>query len=103
MKLHNGGRISLQRLKKVQPLMLAQTKKRWGFEERKDMEKTPLKQFEGSEGRRRLIRALTLQPLIHEQNLAIAAARRLRLEAIPAGTNLIQQGASDTDIFLILE
>jgi CRP/FNR family cyclic AMP-dependent transcriptional regulator len=67
------------------------------------MGKTPLKQFEGSEGRRHLIRALTLQPLIHEQNLAIAAARRLKLEAIPAGTNLIQQGASDTDIFLILE
>jgi CRP-like cAMP-binding protein len=83
--------------------MLAQTKKRWGFEERKDMGKTPLKQFEGSEGRRRLIRALTLQPLIHEQNLAIAAARRLRVEAIRAGTNLIQQGASDADLFLILE
>jgi CRP-like cAMP-binding protein len=83
--------------------MLTQTKKRWGFEERKDMGKTPLKQFEGSEGRRRLIRALTLQPLIHEQNLAIAAARRLRVEAIRAGTNLIQQGASDADLFLILE
>jgi CRP/FNR family cyclic AMP-dependent transcriptional regulator len=103
MKLHNGERPLLQRLKKVQPLMLAHTKKRWEFEERKDMGKTPLKQFEGSEGRRHLIRALTLQPLIHEQNLAIAAARRLKLEAIPAGTNLIQQGASDTDIFLILE
>ena len=67
------------------------------------MGKSPLTQFQGSEGRRHLIRALTLQPLIHDQDLAIAVARRLKLEAIPAATNLIQQGASDTDLFLILE
>ncbi len=83
--------------------MLAQTKKHWEFAGRKDMEKSPMKQFEGSEGRLHLIRALTLQPLIHEQNLAIAVARQSKLEAIPAGANLIQQGAFDTDLFLILE
>ena len=83
--------------------MLAQTKKHWDFAGRKDMGKSPMKQFEGSEGRLHLIRALTLQPLIHEQNLAIAVARRLKLEAVPAGANLIQQGDSDTDLFLILE
>lgn len=83
--------------------MLAQTKKRWQFTGRKDMGKSSLKQFEGSEGRLHLIRALTLQPLIHEQNLAIAVARQLKLEAVPAGANLIRQGASDTDLFLILE
>jgi CRP/FNR family transcriptional regulator, cyclic AMP receptor protein len=83
--------------------MLAQTKKRWDFAGRKGMGKSSMKQFEGSEGRLHLIRALTLQPLIHEQNLAIAVARQLKLEAVPAGANLIQQGASDTDLFLILE
>ncbi len=67
------------------------------------MGKSSLKQFEGSEGRLQLIKALTLQPLICEQNLAIAVARQLKLEAVPAGANLIQQGASDTDLFLILE
>ena len=67
------------------------------------MERSSLRQFEGSEGRLHLIRALTLQPLIHEQNLAIAVARQLKLAAVPAGANLIQQGASDSDLFLILE
>jgi CRP/FNR family cyclic AMP-dependent transcriptional regulator len=83
--------------------MLTQTKKRWDFAGRKDMEKSPLRQFQGSDGRRHLIRALIQQPLIHEQNLAIAVARQLKLEAVPAGANLIQQGASDADLFLILE
>jgi CRP/FNR family transcriptional regulator, cyclic AMP receptor protein len=83
--------------------MLIQTKKPWESAGRKRMEKSLLKQFGGSEGRRRLIGALTLQPLIREQNLAIAVARRMKLEAVPTGTNLIQQGASDTDLFLILD
>ena len=67
------------------------------------MEKSLLNQFEGSEGRRRLIGALTSQPLIREQNLAIVMARRIKLEVVPAGTDLIRQGAPDTDLFLILE
>ena len=67
------------------------------------MAKSLLKQFEGSEGRRRLISALTAQPLIQDQNLAIVIARRLELEAVHPGTNLIKQGASDTDLFLILD
>lgn len=67
------------------------------------MGKTLLKHFEGSKGRRHLILALILQPLIGDQNLAIAFARRLKLEAVPAGTKVIQQGASDTDLLLILD
>lgn len=83
--------------------MLARTKKQWHFAGQMDMRISPLKQFEGSEGRLNLIRSLTLQPLIREQNLAIAVARQSKLEAVPAGANIIEQGASDTDLFLILE
>jgi CRP-like cAMP-binding protein len=83
--------------------MLVQTKKPWEPAGRKVMAKSLLKQFEGSDGRRRLICALTAQPLIQDQNLAIVIARRLELEAVHPGTNLIKQGASDTDLFLILD
>jgi CRP/FNR family cyclic AMP-dependent transcriptional regulator len=83
--------------------MLVQTKKLWEPVGRKRMAKSLLKQFEGSDGRRHLIETLISQPLIREQNLAIVVARRLKLEAVPAGTNLIRQGASDTDLFLILD
>ncbi len=67
------------------------------------MAKSPLKQFEGSAGRRHLISALLAQPLIREQNLAIVFARRLKVEAVAAGTKIIQQGGTDTDLFLILD
>jgi CRP/FNR family transcriptional regulator, cyclic AMP receptor protein len=83
--------------------MLIQTKKTWEPAGRKSMAKSLLKQFEGSDGRRRLIRELTSQPLIHDQNLAIVIARRLELHAVHPGTNLIRQGATDTDLFLILQ
>jgi CRP/FNR family transcriptional regulator, cyclic AMP receptor protein len=83
--------------------MLAQTKESWDLTEPKNTGKSLLKQFLGSDGRRRLIDALTAQQLIRDQDLASVVARHLKLEEIPAGTNLIQQGASDTDLFLILE
>jgi CRP/FNR family cyclic AMP-dependent transcriptional regulator len=83
--------------------MLIQTNKPWEPAGRTNMEKSLLEQFEGLEGQRHLIGALISQPLIREQNLAIAVARRLKLEAVAAETDLIQQGASDTDLFLILD
>jgi CRP-like cAMP-binding protein len=66
------------------------------------MEKSLLKRFQGSQRRSRLIDALISQPLIGDKELAVAVKRRLTLEEVPAGTNLILQGASDTDLFLIL-
>jgi CRP/FNR family transcriptional regulator, cyclic AMP receptor protein len=66
------------------------------------MRESLLKSFQGSEGRRCLTNALTLQPLIRDKDLAAAVEPYLKLEAIFAGTNLIKQGASDTDLFLIL-
>ena len=66
------------------------------------MGKSLLKRFEGSEGRPHLIDALISQPLVCDRDLAAVVAPRLRLEEIPAGTNLIEQGAFDTDLFLIL-
>jgi CRP/FNR family transcriptional regulator, cyclic AMP receptor protein len=67
------------------------------------MKKSQLKQFQGSDGRRKLIRALISQPLVRDKDLAAVVARRSKLEAIPAGANLIEQGTADTDLFLILE
>lgn len=83
--------------------MLAHTKKPVELAGRKVMGKSLLKQFEGSDGRRKLIKALTLQPLIRDENLAVVVARRAKIDAVPAGTNLIQQGASDSDLFLIID
>ena len=65
-------------------------------------QKSTLKRFEGSEGRLHLIDALKSQPLVRDEDLAVEVARLLKLEEIPAGTKLIEQGASDTDLFLIL-
>ena len=66
------------------------------------MRESVLKSFQGSEGRRRLVSALTSQPLIRDKDLAAGVEPYLKLEEIFAGTNLIKQGASDTDLFLIL-
>jgi CRP/FNR family cyclic AMP-dependent transcriptional regulator len=66
------------------------------------MRESILKSFQGSEGRRRLVNALISQPLIRDKDLAAAVEGYLKLEEIYAGTNLIKQGASDTDLFLIL-
>jgi CRP/FNR family transcriptional regulator, cyclic AMP receptor protein len=66
------------------------------------MRETLLKYFQGSEGRLRLIDALSSQPLIRDKDLAAVIEPYLKLEEIAAGTSLIKQGASDTDLFLIL-
>ena len=66
------------------------------------MRESLLKSFEGSEGRRRLVDALISQPLIRDKDLAAVVEPYLKLEEVPAGTSLITQGASDTDLFLIL-
>jgi len=66
------------------------------------MRESLLKSFEGSEGRLRLIDALISQPLIRDKELAVVVERHLKLEEIFAGMDLIKQGASDTDVFLIL-
>ena len=66
------------------------------------MRESLLKSFQGSDGRLRLIDALISQPLIRDNDLAAAVEPYLELEEVLAGTNLIKQGASDTDLFLIL-
>lgn len=66
------------------------------------MRESLLKSFQGSEGRMRLTNALISQPLIRDKDLAAAVEPFLKLDEIFSGTNLIKQGASDTDLFLIL-
>jgi CRP/FNR family cyclic AMP-dependent transcriptional regulator len=66
------------------------------------MSESLLKSFHGSEGRRQLFDALIAQPLIRDEDLAAAVEPYLKLEEVPAGMSLIKQGASDTDLFLIL-
>jgi CRP/FNR family cyclic AMP-dependent transcriptional regulator len=65
--------------------------------------KSLLEQFQGSDGRQHLIDALVTQPLVGDKDLAVIVSQRLKLEEVPAGKNLIRQGASDTDLFLILK
>ena len=65
--------------------------------------KSLLEQFQGSDGRQHLIDALVTQPLVGDKDLAVIVSQRLKLEEVPAGKNLIKQGASDTDLFLILK
>ena len=65
--------------------------------------KSLLEQFQGSDGRQHLLDALAAQPLVGDKDLAVIVAQRLKLEEVPAGKNLIKQGASDTDLFLILK
>ena len=66
------------------------------------MRESLLKSFQGAEGRLRLINALISQPLIGDNDLAVAVEPYLKLAEVFAGTYLIRQGASDTDLFLIL-
>jgi CRP/FNR family cyclic AMP-dependent transcriptional regulator len=68
----------------------------------KVMRKSQLNRFRGSKGRLHLIAALQSQPLVQDKDLALEMLRLLKLEGVPAGTSLIKQGASDTDLFLIL-
>jgi CRP-like cAMP-binding protein len=62
-----------------------------------------LKRFHGPEGRRHLIDALISQPLIRDKDLAMFVEPFLKLADVAAGTTIITQGDSDTDLVLILE
>ena len=66
------------------------------------MNKSSLNRFEGADGRRRLLEALRSQPLIRDEGLATEFAKCVRLEEVPAGSTIITQGGSDSDLFLIL-
>jgi len=61
-----------------------------------------LAQFQGSQGKSRLADALKLQSLVRDQELALEFARHVSLEVVPSGSTLIRQGASASDLFLIL-
>jgi CRP/FNR family cyclic AMP-dependent transcriptional regulator len=65
-------------------------------------DKLLLSQFQRSEGIPLLADALKLQSLIRDQGLALEFARHVSLEAVPSGRTLIRQGASESDLFLIL-
>jgi CRP/FNR family transcriptional regulator, cyclic AMP receptor protein len=67
------------------------------------MARSLLDWFRGPEGKERLVDELKAQQLIQEQeDLANEIARDIKLEAVPRGFVLIEQGASDSDLFLIL-
>ncbi|HUN58336.1 MAG TPA: cyclic nucleotide-binding domain-containing protein [Candidatus Binataceae bacterium] len=67
------------------------------------MARSLLDWFRSPEGKQRLVAELKTQPLVHEQeDLANEIAHDIKLEAVPRGTVLIEQGASDSDLFLIL-
>src|SRR5260370_12087854 len=61
-----------------------------------------LDRFQGHDGKLHLVEALRAQTLVRDEDLAVELARRVTLKAIPAGTVLITQNATDRDLFLIL-
>ena len=61
-----------------------------------------LDRFRGPDGKLHLVEALRAQTLVRDEDLAVELARRVTLKAIPAGTVLITQNATDRDLFLIL-
>jgi CRP-like cAMP-binding protein len=64
--------------------------------------KSLLVQFQGPEGKPRLAEALRLQRLVCDQDLAHELARHVRLEQVRSGGKLITEGASGSDLFLVL-
>jgi CRP-like cAMP-binding protein len=66
------------------------------------METLLLDRFQGPDGKLRLVEALRTQTLVRDEDLAVELARRVTLKAMPAGTVLITQNATDRDLFLIL-
>jgi CRP/FNR family transcriptional regulator, cyclic AMP receptor protein len=67
------------------------------------MARSLLDWFRGPEGRHRLVEELKTQPLVQEQqDLAQEIARDIKLEEVPCGAVLIEQGAPDNDLYLIL-
>ena len=59
--------------------------------------------FRGPRGKSRLINALIVQLLVRDRDLAQAIARRAKLQEVSAGAHLIEQGAHDADLYLILK
>jgi CRP/FNR family transcriptional regulator, cyclic AMP receptor protein len=67
------------------------------------MARSLLDWFRSPEGKQRLVEELKAQPLVQEQeDLANEIARDIKLEAVPRGAVLIEQGAADNDLFMIL-
>lgn len=62
-----------------------------------------IERFEGGEGRRRLIAALRAQRLVQDDDaVARALAKVVSLRQLEAGTELIAQHKSDSDLYFIL-
>lgn len=61
-----------------------------------------LEVFQNGFGRGHLIDALQTQALIRDEEMAIEIAKQVKVEKVRAGTTLIRQGGSDTDLFFIL-
>jgi CRP-like cAMP-binding protein len=61
------------------------------------------KTLQGDEGRQNLIHALRMQSLIRDEDVATELAKEIRLQVVGRGAKLIRQGASDSDLFLILK
>src|SRR5580704_6311785 len=102
MERKSESRTVTLRSKKVKSLLLVHDEA-GGAGRQMNTGKSLLEQFQGSDGRQHLIDALVSQPLVGDRDLAVIVAQRLKLEEVPAGKNLIKQGASDTDLFLILK
>lgn len=64
--------------------------------------KSLLAQFQGPDGRPRLAEVLRLQRLVCDQDLALELAPHVKLEQVSSGGQLIRQGASGSDFFLVL-
>jgi len=58
--------------------------------------------FRGSQGKRHLIESLKAQPLVQDEDVAEVLATRVRLEEVPFGTTIINQGSPDHDLVFIL-
>jgi CRP-like cAMP-binding protein len=65
-------------------------------------DKSLLAQFQGPAGKPRLAEVLRLQRLVCDQDLALKLARHVKLEQVSSGRQLIRQGASGSDLFLVL-
>ena len=100
--LHRYRALS-ERSKNVKSLLLAHARKLSDSARRRKADRSLLKRFRGPRGKSRLVNALIVQLLVHDKDLAQAIARRAKLEEVLAGTHIIEQGARDSDLFLILK
>ena len=64
---------------------------------------TVLSRFTGAAGRRRLVAALSRQPIVQgSKDIATALAEKCNLQTVLAGAVLIEQGGPDNDLFFVL-